>query len=109
MIIRNYKPHDKGALVGFFEVTIPEFKNMTIFGCKHFVSGEKSWVGLPSREVAGKEGEQSKFWPYIRFQSREEAERILGQILGAVNVFVAKMAAEVPKESKEAPSYAPPF
>jgi len=61
----NVRLVDKGVLVAFFDVEIPQW-HITIYGCQHFKKEARQWVSLPSRKVDGKDG-KTTYLPYIKF------------------------------------------
>ena len=65
MEILNYKPINKGFLVGKFDLQIPEWGKLTICECTLFEKDGKRWISLPSKQYE-KDG-QKKHFNLIRF------------------------------------------
>jgi hypothetical protein len=59
MEVSNYKRINVGALLGSFDVTIPEW-GLTIHECKLFEKDGRKWVGFPSRQYETAKGEKKR-------------------------------------------------
>lgn len=71
MQILKYRMVNKpGALKYTFDLLLPEFKNMIIFGMKYFKTDKSAWVDYPSKEYINKEGEK-KYACDVGFQDAE--------------------------------------
>ena len=57
MEVKNFRPINKGSLVGYIDIFLPKL-DWTICGCGYFVSGDKKWVNLPTRGYKDEEGKQ---------------------------------------------------
>lgn len=68
--ISNYKSFMKGSLVGFCNIELPEI-GMIITNCSLYQKGRARWVSWPSKKD---EKEENKWWPYIRFSSKDEKD-----------------------------------
>lgn len=67
MEIQNFKPIQKGCLLGKFDIIIPEWGHLTISDCVLFSKEGKRWISLPSREFQSKDG-QKKHFSLIKFK-----------------------------------------
>jgi len=60
MEVENYKPINKGCLIGKFDIKIPEWGDLLIRECVLFEKDNKRWVALPSKEYQ-KDGAKKHF------------------------------------------------
>lgn len=80
--ITNYKPYQKGALAAFFSVTMPS--GLVAHECKLFTKDGRRWIGLPSREFVGRDGNKS-YKPILEFTNREACEKFRDVVLDAID------------------------
>jgi hypothetical protein len=82
MEIINYRPINKGALLGSFTVYVPEW-GVEIKDMLHFKSGNKEWTSFPGKEYE-KEGKK-KYAPYIYFRFNKASEQFSIDLLDLIN------------------------
>ena len=82
LVILNWKNFSKGALVGFFDLVIAN--GMILVDCKLFAKGDARWVGWPNRKTTGKDG-TDVYIPYVKFISRDHADRMRDRVLAALD------------------------
>lgn len=83
--IINYKPINKNTLVGFVDISIPQF-GLEIYGCTHFKKGSQEWVSFPQKEYTDKEGVK-KYLSIVRFKDRNESDKFSKEALQAIMNF----------------------
>lgn len=82
MFARELKRINKGALVGFFELHIPEW-GVVLHDCKWFRTNKGEWIGLPSTSFTTREG--VKTWKnLVEFPDREAGARFQEAAMAAV-------------------------
>lgn len=101
MKVLNYRPINKGPLLGSFDLTLVLDKTcagseMTIHDCKLFEKNGQRWVGFPSRPYQSKEGE-TKYAPYVSVQQKEFKSKIDAECLHQLELMMT-----VTESSKEA-------
>jgi len=102
MIIKNYRPMDKGALIAFFDVTITKWGGFTIKGCSLMRSNSNQFVNMPSNAVDGEDGKKKYFAHCGFFDNKETQEAFKGKILAAVHEFCKQQSLAKPDEKKDA-------
>lgn len=68
MQVKNYKPINKGALVGRFDLYIDTMK-LTIRDCTYMQTANSEWVGYPSREYTDTATNTKKYFSFILFDN----------------------------------------
>lgn len=66
MFILNYKPINKGCLIGKFDIEIKEWGSLRICECTVFQKDGKRWISLPGKQYESKEG-QKKHFSLVKF------------------------------------------
>lgn len=85
--ILNIQAINKGSLLAICDVHIIPWK-MTLHEVKIFEKGTNRWVGLPAKEIVNSSGEK-KYNELVTFDSESVKSRFRGQIMGAVDKFLA--------------------
>ena len=81
----KYHAVEKGTLQAFVDIFIPKW-GVEIYGLKIFMKDGKKWVGFPSKEYQGDNGEK-KYSPYFRFPNKEHQDAFFKKVLDAVSKF----------------------
>lgn len=81
MEILNWKPFTKGALRGFFSVTLPS--GMILHDCCLFEKNGSRWVSLPSQKFTDKDG-KTGYKPMVEFVDRSTADNFCRQTVQAL-------------------------
>ncbi len=68
----NYRPVNKGALLGFADFYIPKM-GLEIFNCSLFQKDGRRWLSFPAKEHVDKEGAK-KYTPLVRFRNKDHME-----------------------------------
>lgn len=105
MEVINFRPHDKGALKGFFDLKMEGWGNLIIRGMQLFQKGDRSWVNFPSKEIE-KDGEKQWF-ALLRFEDKEIDKRFNDQ--ATKEALMALKNASAPSNPKENASENMPF
>jgi hypothetical protein len=74
----NPRKLNKGALIGFFDVTLPS--GIKLNGCTLLKKDGKRWIGLPSREWAKPDGSKS-YVPIVEIPDRSDRNRFNAAVL----------------------------
>lgn len=64
----NYKPVNKGSLLGFADLFVPKM-GLEIYGCTLHQKDGRRWVNFPSREFTNDQGEK-KYMSIVRFREK---------------------------------------
>ncbi len=89
--VTNYKPINKGALVGTFAVRIPSW-NFFINDISLFQKEGRRWLSMPSRSYE-KDG-QTKYFSYCGLVNKESHERFQDAALKALDRWFIEKAKE---------------
>lgn len=78
--IPYYKELNKGALAASFSIiltfeAVPDLA-ITVFDCKYFKVGDKSWISYPARENKHADGRKSEFFPNLKISNLQMDELI---------------------------------
>jgi len=92
----KFIPKSAGALQGFADIFIAKWQ-VEIFGVKLFMKNGHRWVSFPSRET--EEDGVKKYWPYLRFRTKEHQDLFSSKVLFAIDDFCEKQA-QATKEEK---------
>lgn len=76
--VTNARKLSKGALIGFFDVTLPS--GMKLKGCTLLEKDGKKWIGLPSREWTKADGTKS-YVPIIEIPDRDARDKFNAAVL----------------------------
>lgn len=81
MEIKNFKPKDKGALIGTFDIFF-EKMGMTIREVALFKNSSNMWLSFPARQYKDQEG-QTKYYSYVMFDkdNKEKFEQKCFELL----------------------------
>jgi len=79
----KFKYVGKGSLLGFADIFVPAF-SLEIYGCSIFQKDGRNWMSFPSRETGVDDSGKKKYWPYLRFKSRESMDKFSIAVLQAV-------------------------
>lgn len=86
--VRDINPINKGSLLATCTVHIEPWK-LSLHEVKIFQKGNNRWIGMPAREKPGDLGE--KTWvELITFDNEAVKNRFRSQIMGAIDMFLAK-------------------
>ena len=84
--IIKYKPHQKGALLGFVDFYVPKM-GLEIYGSSIYQKDGRKWVNLPTKEYKNKDGENK--WSFVvRFREKEHSTAFSKAILEAVDRWI---------------------
>ena len=81
MKVSNFRPITKGALRGFFTLTLPS--GMVLHDCSLFEKDGKRWISPPSQKFTGKDG-KTGYKPLVEFADRNTADNFRRQVLQAI-------------------------
>lgn len=98
----NKAPSDRGPLVGFADVLIPEWR-ITIKNIAVFQKGAARWVNMPQRTYTGRDG-STQYEPLMEWSEKSVGNRFRKALL-------SKLEAEGhldPKKIIYRPDYRPP-
>jgi hypothetical protein len=84
--ISDWKPHNKGTLVGFFSATLPS--GLVLHGLMLHRQGEARWIGYPAREYVDQFGTK-QYARIIEFTDRATADRFRDAVLDALDQYLA--------------------
>lgn len=90
----NYKPVNKGTLLGYADFVMIK-SGIEIYGCSVHQKDGKRWVNMPSREYTNADGEK-KFLSIVRFRDGERMKAFSTAALQAVDAKAKTISA--PKE-----------
>ena len=76
--ITNARKIGKGALIGFFDVTLAS--GMKLNSCTLLSKNGKKWIGLPSREYAKTDGTKA-YQPLVEIPDREARDKFNAAVL----------------------------
>ena len=79
----KFKYVGKGSLLGFADLFVPAF-GLEIYGCSVFQKDGRKWISFPSRETGVDESGKKKYWPHLRFKSRESMDKFSIAALQAI-------------------------
>ena len=85
--VKNINAIRKGSLLATCDVRIVPW-TITFHEIKVFEKGNNRWIGLPSREFVGENGEK-KYVELITFDNESAKNRFRNQIMGAIDKFLA--------------------
>lgn len=83
--ILRYIMITKGSTLAKATIKVPEWGNIIIEGVVLFLKGSSKWTGLPSRK-----DEEGKYWPWIKFEKREEKTAFDHAVFEALDDKIAK-------------------
>lgn len=84
--VGQYKPINKGFLVGTFSLYIVE-PGIKILNCSLFSKNGNDWVSFPSICIK-KENQPNSYIPYITFSVREYKDRLTAAVLLALQPYI---------------------
>lgn len=76
--VSNARKLSKGALIGFFDVTLPS--GMKLNGCTLLEKDGRRWIGLPSKEWVKQDGSKS-YVPVVEIPDREARDKFNAAVL----------------------------
>ena len=79
--VTNWRALSKGALRGFFTVTLPS--GLVIHQCCLFEKDGRRWVGMPSQKFVKSDG-VTTYTPLVEFTDREAADDFRDRALEAL-------------------------
>lgn len=77
MIVKNYKPINKGFILGSFTLEVKG--GLQIRSCTLFKKGDRQWVSMPQREYE-KDGER-KYFSYVGYEDKEVYNQFMKEAL----------------------------
>lgn len=80
----KYHAINKGFIVGSADVLVVKW-GLIISDIKIFSKDNKSWINLPSKMV--ETNGEKKFFPYIRFERKEDIDKFKDAVLESVKEF----------------------
>ena len=80
--ISNWRRHESKTLRAFFTVTLAS--GIIINDCMLHEKGDTRWIGMPSREFQGQDGER-KFAPIVSFVNRDVEHNFRDLVLAALD------------------------
>ena len=86
MQIKDWRPHRKNTLQGFFTATLAN--GLILHDLIWHVKGDREWIGFPSREWEGRDG-TAKFTPLIEFTDHETGDKFSAQAIAALKAHIA--------------------
>lgn len=75
----------KGVTLAKATIKVPEWGNIIIEGVTLFLKGSSKFTGLPSRK-----DEEGKYWPWIKFETRDQKAAFDHAVFEAFEHKVAK-------------------
>ena len=87
----RYSPVNKSTCLGVATIFVPKW-GIEISGISLHQKNGKRWVNLPTRIV--EEGDEKKYYPYIRFPQREHKDEFCKQIKKAIDAHAVSIANE---------------
>ena len=84
--ILKYKPINRGALAGSFDLKIPKWGGFVIRQCNHFVKGEAHWFTFPCR--AYEEDGVQKYYSYNLFDTPEMMKAFSERVVPAIKDYL---------------------
>jgi len=82
----RYTPINKSTCLGLATVFVPKW-GVEITGISLHEKNGKRWVNLPSKLV--EEGEEKKYYPYVRFRDRELKDKFCELVKQAIDTHIA--------------------
>lgn len=76
--ISNQRKLNKGALIGFFDVTLPS--GMKLNGCTLLEKDGRRWIGLPSKEWTKADGSKG-YVPVVEIPDRDARDKFTAVVL----------------------------
>jgi DNA-binding cell septation regulator SpoVG len=76
--ITNVRKLNKGALIGFFDVTLPS--GVKLNGCTLLEKDGRRWIGMPSREWTKADGTKS-YVPIVEIPDRQARDKFNSAVL----------------------------
>ena len=80
----------KGSLVGYADLYVPAF-GLEIYGCQVFCKDGRKWMTFPSKETGVDENGKKKYWPHVRFRSRESMDNFSSSAMIAIDEEISKI------------------
>ena len=88
--IRDWKPHSKNTLRGFFSAALPS--GMVLHALMLHEKGDARWIGFPAREWTNDQGIK-QFARIIEFTNRNTANRFRDAVLAALDKHLEQLDA----------------
>lgn len=82
IIIRDWKPHSKNSLRGFFAASLPS--GLVLRDLMLHERGDARWIAFPGREWANAQGEK-QYSRFIEFADRRTADKFRDALLDALD------------------------
>ena len=82
--ISDWKPFERGALRGFFDVLLPS--GLILHGCSLAEKDGKRWVNPPQRQI--KNGEKTRYEKTVSFVDRETSDKFNKAVVAALDEFL---------------------
>jgi hypothetical protein len=76
--ISNARKISKGALIGFFDVTLPS--GMRLKSCTLLEKDGKRWIGLPTKEFVKSDGSKG-YQPLVEIPDRGDRDKFTALVL----------------------------
>ncbi len=86
--IRDWVPHQKNTLKGFFTASLPS--GLVLHSLMLHEKGDARWIGFPSREWTNDEGVK-QYAKLIEFRDRRTADRFRDALLDALDKHLAEV------------------
>lgn len=87
MEIVDYKPINKNAVQGKFNLKMPKWGNLIIRELTYFKTANKRWISFPSRQYE-KDGEK-KYYSFMMFETLETANLFQEKLLTVLDQYLA--------------------
>jgi hypothetical protein len=89
MVASNWRPLERGTLLGFFDLQLPS--GLKLRECTFHVKGDSAWIGLPGKPQLDAEGKhwigpdgKKAYSPVVEIPSRKRRDRFQEQAVAAV-------------------------
>jgi hypothetical protein len=90
----RYKPVNKGALLGFADLYIPQF-DLEIYGCGVFQKDTHVWITMPSKETINDQG-LKQYFSHLRFRDRTRMDSFSHEALQAIRPWMEAPRSNTP-------------
>lgn len=87
MKVMRYKPSERGARVGSFDLSINLGKHgpFIIHDCTHFRKNSHEWIALPQRTY--EQNGETKYFPICQFENPETRKSFSNQVIDAIRKY----------------------
>ena len=94
--VQNINPVNKGSLLATCDVHIMPWK-LTLHDVKIFEKGANRWITMPAKDYTNDMGEK-KYTELVTFDNEAVKNRFRGQIMGAIDKFLAQNPDMTPED-----------